>query len=660
MKKLLLLTATAFAAALSSAMVMKMYYPDGSTQRFNVSDVDKVSCQGSASSRKIVVEYASQADTLPAVADSVVFLNDEIHTANGHEYVDLGLSYLWATNNIGATDSSLGGHYAWAETDPVTDFSFRFEDPFRGSGVPDSFNVLSGKGFYLDRLNKYSYYGGGCVYDIFSSRYNRQDGLMDLLPSDDAAYVKWGPMWSTPSKEAWDELIENCTFKFVENYLGKSGYVLTSTVAGFEDKSIFFPVHFSSVNYKGPLEQSVYWTSTREAVLGKDYQDNIWGICFPTHQYDDDYQKDQKPKEMSSLFSRNMVAQIRPVIRKRAVEKFGLKSAGANNSDTYKVVYLNTDKISILKVEDVPEGKAAKGIGDLVDKIQKPQENLLFNGWSEDLTAVDRHLTVYPVFVVDSLHTYYKVRVICPDSMPVYGDFDKMYGDVHLKYILPPATAYDSIYVREGEDVPTDWLENRSYRWKDGYHIKHGLKLTDLHADVDITFDRAFIRDYSEQKGDHRFVDLGLSVNWASENLSQSVLNLSSDSLYNWSHNADVVTKIWGADWRLPSKEEFQELLDNCYVDKVTSVFNEEGELVREEGYLFTSKVPGYEGRTIFLPAWQIQLDCGPEPSFLELEGDYPTSDREGLKTYTFIRDGLYLEYFTLSSFGRVRAVTAK
>ena len=196
MKKILLLTATAFTAALSSAMVMKMYYPDGSTQRFNISDVDKVSYQGSASSRKIVVEYASQADTLPAVADSVVFLNDEIHTANGHEYVDLGLSYLWATNNIGATDSSLGGHYAWAETDPVTDFSFRFEDPFRGSGVPDSFNVLSGKGFYLDRLNKYSYYGGGCVYDIFSSRYNRQDGLMDLLPSDDAAYVKWGPMWS--------------------------------------------------------------------------------------------------------------------------------------------------------------------------------------------------------------------------------------------------------------------------------------------------------------------------------------------------------------------------------------------------------------------------------------------------------------------------------
>jgi hypothetical protein len=92
----------------------------------------------------------------------------------------------------------------------------------------------------------------------------------------------------------------------------------------------------------------------------------------------------------------------------------------------------------------------------------------------------------------------------------------------------------------------------------------------------------------------------------------------------------------------------------------VTSVFNEEGELVREEGFLFTSKVPGYEGRSIFLPARQIHMDCGPEPSSLDLYGEYQTSDRENLKTYVFTTNGLYLEHFTLSSSGRVRAVTAK
>ncbi|MBQ1732180.1 MAG: hypothetical protein II037_08235, partial [Bacteroidales bacterium] len=117
MKKLLLLTAGAFATVLSSAMIMKMYYPDGTTQRFNIDDVNKVSYEGNASGRKMVVEYGSQTDTLSAVADSVVFLNGEMRTANGHEYVDLGLSFLWAANNIGATDYALGGKFAWAETE---------------------------------------------------------------------------------------------------------------------------------------------------------------------------------------------------------------------------------------------------------------------------------------------------------------------------------------------------------------------------------------------------------------------------------------------------------------------------------------------------------------------------------------------------------------
>ena len=35
---------------------------------------------------------------------------------NGHEYVDLGLSVMWATRNIGATSSTDNGKfYAWGE-----------------------------------------------------------------------------------------------------------------------------------------------------------------------------------------------------------------------------------------------------------------------------------------------------------------------------------------------------------------------------------------------------------------------------------------------------------------------------------------------------------------------------------------------------------------
>lgn len=42
-------------------------------------------------------------------------------TFNGHEYVDLGLSVMWATCNIGASKpSDYGKYFAWAETNPYS------------------------------------------------------------------------------------------------------------------------------------------------------------------------------------------------------------------------------------------------------------------------------------------------------------------------------------------------------------------------------------------------------------------------------------------------------------------------------------------------------------------------------------------------------------
>ena len=44
--------------------------------------------------------------------------------ANGHEYVDLGLSVKWATCNVGAdSPSEYGDYFAWGETEPKTSYS---------------------------------------------------------------------------------------------------------------------------------------------------------------------------------------------------------------------------------------------------------------------------------------------------------------------------------------------------------------------------------------------------------------------------------------------------------------------------------------------------------------------------------------------------------
>ena len=52
---------------------------------------------------------------------------------------------------------------------------------------------------------------------------------------------------------------------------------------------------------------------------------------------------------------------------------------------------------------------------------------------------------------------------------------------------------------------------------------------------------------------------------------------------------------IWGGKWRMPTKQEMVELLDNCTWEWTT--------LNGVNGYRVTSKKQGYTNRSIFLPA---------------------------------------------------------
>ncbi len=57
----------------------------------------------------------------------------------------------------------------------------------------------------------------------------------------------------------------------------------------------------------------------------------------------------------------------------------------------------------------------------------------------------------------------------------------------------------------------------------------------------------------------------------------------------------DAASQIMGGDWRMPTKEEFQELLDNT--DKLWTTIN------GVNGYKFTSIKEGYQNNSIFIPA---------------------------------------------------------
>lgn len=144
----------------------------------------------------------------------------------------------------------------------------------------------------------------------------------------------------------------------------------------------------------------------------------------------------------------------------------------------------------------------------------------------------------------------------------------------------------------------------------------------------------------------HEYVDLGLSVKWAKCNVGANRPE-ETGGLYAWGETEpktdysfstykfcidgnrykfskyndtdgktildpedDVAHVNWGGDWRMPTWEEMQELMNQC-----TWTYTTQNGV---EGYRVTSKVPGFEDRSMFMP-FNVYLD----KSTLH-EGEYP------------------------------------
>ena len=142
-------------------------------------------------------------------------------------------------------------------------------------------------------------------------------------------------------------------------------------------------------------------------------------------------------------------------------------------------------------------------------------------------------------------------------------------------------------------------------------------------------------------------VDLGLSVKWATCNVGASspqdygdyfawgetvskdnyiaetykfiagydcLLTKYTDSICGYEGFEDLKTVLdseddaayvnWGKEWRTPTKDEFQELIDSCTWEWIT--------LNGIRGYKVSGKKPGFENNSIFLPAQGYMYDAYP------------------------------------------------
>lgn len=179
---------------------------------------EKAALQSTIDQLKKELESASKKQSKTSSSTSSKFCN----------VIDLGLpsGTLWADRNIGADSPEKAGYYfAWGEINPK-----------------------NGK------------------YDWDSYTYH--DNPEILPPSNDAATQNWGEEWCMPTREQFDELIENCKWKWD----GK-GY----KVIGQNGNSIYLP----AAGAKWPTLELVgqygyYWSSS--LYEGNSYY--AWNLYF--------------------------------------------------------------------------------------------------------------------------------------------------------------------------------------------------------------------------------------------------------------------------------------------------------------------------------------------------------------------------------------------
>ena len=116
---------------------------------------------------------------------------------NGFEYVDLGLSVMWATCNVGAEKPEDSGKYfQWSR---IHGYDFKNEDDFIQSDIPLSESKTS---------------------------YTYSNKTLSL--EDDAAHVNMGGKWRMPTFSEIFELKINTQQEFIKNV----GLKLTSKING--------------------------------------------------------------------------------------------------------------------------------------------------------------------------------------------------------------------------------------------------------------------------------------------------------------------------------------------------------------------------------------------------------------------------------------------
>lgn len=180
--------------------------------------------------------------------------------------IDLGLSVIWASHNIGASlPSEAGDYFAWGETMAgKADFAWA---TYRHTGPHPADEDTDG---LWSHIRKYTVPDGEKGADWHDAAGNfRGDGQTALAPSDDAATANWGGDWRMPTRAEMEELATQCTWRWMSEGEYADGSLAGHMVTGPNGASIFLPAAGcrlrADVSEKGAA--GYYWS----ADMDEDY-----------------------------------------------------------------------------------------------------------------------------------------------------------------------------------------------------------------------------------------------------------------------------------------------------------------------------------------------------------------------------------------------------
>ena len=564
----------------------------------------------------------------------------------GRDYVDLGLSVKWATCNVGASNpEESGGYYAWGELE--TKGSYRWGNYRFNASTSDSFGDAQLTKYCLDV--DYGYY----------------DGKNILEAVDDVAHTTRGDNWRLPSNSEWNELLNNCTWEW-ETLNNVEGFRATSKKNG---NSIFLPavgeMWDSRLDGVGTNEiKGAYWSNEIEPSMWGGIRAYYFEMTKRVETIGSMGRQETYYEKGLSDHDRCRGRIIRPV--------YGDIIHPSSISLSKTSVTLKVGEYEQLTVAVKPENALDKSVSWSSDKPSvasvsaEGKVSALKAGTATiTVTTNDGNLKASCSVNVESI-----VHVESVSLNKTHIDLKTNQTETLTATVLPS----------NASDKTVNWSSNKP----SVVSVNNEGKVIALQAGsatITVTTNDGNYKSSCSvivtNANNLGYVDLGLSVKWATCNVGASNPEesggyyawgeLETKGSYRWGNyrfNAstsdsfgdaqltkycldvdygyydgknileavdDVAHTTRGDNWRLPSNSEWNELLNNCTWEWET--------LNNVEGFRATSKK---NGNSIFLPAvgemWDSRLDgVGTN----EIKGAYWSNEIEpsmwgGIRAYYF------------------------